>query len=220
MNTPEPLEFQSRIVSAEMDQDRIAIFQSGTMTVFALADGAGGRSGGGEAANKAVTELINGATWESKKSLPKPKDCVRALEQLDLTLYREKDCGETTAVLLIEQDGLIVGASVGDSGAWRVSNEGLLNLTKGQQRKPFLGSGGAKARAFGPIGLEAGRLLIASDGLFKYSDWGAIESALLNSAFDECIDALIEPCRMKSGRLQDDLALIIAQRCSLNVTER
>lgn len=201
--------FQSKIVAADLDQDRIAIFQSGDLTILALADGAGGQSGGGEAANKAVTDLVQ--SLSSLKSLPKAKDCVKALEQLDRSLYRDKNCGETTMVLVVEEKGRMVGASVGDSGAWRVSSEGLQNLTKSQRRKPFLGSGGCEPRGFGPLDLGDGRLLIASDGLFKYSDWGAIQAVLLNSSFDGCLDKLIEPCRMKSGRLQDDLAVVVAE---------
>ncbi|MDF1660780.1 MAG: protein phosphatase 2C domain-containing protein [Planctomycetota bacterium] len=210
MNNSAPLVFQSRIAAAEMDQDRIAIFQNGAITIFALADGAGGRSGGAEAANKTVTDLIQ--SFSSLKSLPSVKDCVKALEQLDVALYRDKHCGETTAVLVVEAKGKVVGASVGDSGAWRVSSQGFLDLTKSQRRKPFLGSGAAQPRSFGPLDLGQGRLLIASDGLFKYSDWSAIREVLMNSSFDECLAKLIEPCQMKSGRLQDDLALIVAER--------
>lgn len=213
MSAPLPLHLCSTVVAGDLDQDRVALFQHGAGAVLALADGAGGRSGGGEAANKAVLDLIQSLSGRVGVT---PKDCVKALEALDKALYRDRDCGETTAVVVIEEKGQLLGASLGDSEAWLVSGEGKVVLTKSQVRRPFLGSGAARSRAFGPIPWESGRLLIASDGLFKYVDGGKIQEALRGASLEGCLGMLVDLGRLKSGRLQDDCAIILAERSSGN----
>ena len=83
------------------------------------------------------------------------------LASLDPTLP-----GETTTVLLIVDGNRLYGASVGDSEAWMLGTANL-RLTASQQRKPLLGSGAASPVPFSAV-LD-GVLLLASDGLFKYT---------------------------------------------------
>lgn len=72
------------------------------------------------------------------------------------------------AVVVGVQGGVIAGASVGDSCAWVCVDEDIADLTESQQRKLLVGSGRAVAGGFvGRMG--GGRLLVASDGLWKYA---------------------------------------------------
>jgi hypothetical protein len=68
---------------------------------------------------------------------------------------------------ILMHDEAVLGASVGDSEAWLVGEATIARLTNGQVHKPLLGSGRAIPVGFGPVPL-AGRLIVASDGLFKY----------------------------------------------------
>jgi serine/threonine protein phosphatase PrpC len=138
-------------------EDRAAAIACGKGHLLLIADGAGGRSGGAAAA-EAVLQSAQRLTTELQ-----PCNWTAWLEELDQQL---QDTGETTAVVAFCAQGEIFGASVGDSGAWLIHAAGYVDLTEHQRRKPLLGSGSALAVAFGPV-RSNGRLLLASDGLFK-----------------------------------------------------
>ena len=108
-------------------------------------------------------------------------------------------------------DGLVFGASVGDSGAWLVGAAGVTDLTQHQKPKPLLGSGNATPIGFGPLPC-VGRVLIGSDGLFKYVPHGRIHDLASTLPFDDVPRALVDAARLRSGGLQDDIAVIVAGR--------
>lgn len=51
-----------------------------------------------------------------------------------------------------------------------------------------------------------GRLVLATDGLFKY-----IRAADIRTCAARGVDALIDSVRLRSGALQDDVAVILLQ---------
>lgn len=109
----------------------------------------------------------------------------------------------------------LVGASVGDSEAWWVGPEAVVDLTRGQARTPRLGRGQADPRGFTHrvtlASVEGGgRLILGSDGFFKYSSRDAILRLLRDSTLgDELAEALGElPC-LPSGDLQDDASVVV-----------
>ena len=51
-----------------------------------------------------------------------------------------------------------------------------------------------------------GRLVLATDGLFKY-----LRAANIRTCAARGVDALIDSVRLKSGALQDDVAVILLQ---------
>ena len=77
--------------------------------------------------------------------------------------------GETTGVVVAVSEQGVVGASVGDSAAWLISEDGFDNLTAAQLHKPLIGSGRAKPASFVRNALGEQVLLLGSDGLVKYS---------------------------------------------------
>jgi PPM family protein phosphatase len=101
-----------------------------------------------------------------------------------------------------------VGGSVGDSGAWIVTADELVDLTACQARKPLLGSGISRPVAFGPEPFR-GRLLLATDGLFKYATRDRILSAMKIDDPESAAALLIDAARLKSGALQDDVGLLL-----------
>jgi serine/threonine protein phosphatase PrpC len=202
------IEFSLAIAAAERDQDRAEVANLKQLTVLALADGAGGLSGGKKAAETSIQFLT------SSIELEKANDCqywTEKLRVLDKNLHYDRDCGETTVVVIaISNDAMLCGASVGDSGAWLFNKDETIDLTAGQRRRPLLGSGAA---TISPVEAEPlkGRLLMASDGLLKYSPWTRIQELVTRESMTGLSASLIDSARMKSGTLHDDIAVIVCQ---------
>lgn len=188
------------------NQDRAAVIESGVGLVLVVADGAGGLSGGRQAATMAV-ELV----LEAANNLRDSTACVMLLQRMDQAIETDKVAGETTCALAVVADSQIYGASVGDSGVWVITENGFSNLTARQSRKPFIGSGVACPISFEytRTGLES--LLLATDGLLKYTSSERIIANCRNSAPpDEIARRLIELVRYQSGALPDDVTAIFA----------
>ena len=186
-------------------QDRLVVLRTESKVVIIIADGAGGRSGGAEAADLA-TKLIR----ERAETLSTQADCERILTELDGIVASNSAAGETTAVVTIVSSAGIVGASVGDSGAWLVNGTGIDDLTMNQVRKPFIGT-----RAVIPIGFARvrvdGTLLIATDGLLKYTSREKIAAVIQQSDLDAAPSALVSLVRYQSGALPDDVTCVLCR---------
>ncbi|MDB6016243.1 MAG: hypothetical protein JWR19_732 [Pedosphaera sp.] len=175
--------------------------------VLVVADGAGGRSGGAEAAEK-VIEMVREFT-ATRVSFEDEAFC-ELLKSVDRAIETNPGAGETTAVVAcVSADG-IMGASVGDSGAWLIGEHGCENLTRLQQRKPFLGTGMAMPVAF-KAGKLSGTLLLASDGLLKYTSQENICKAVTQNNLNTVAKALIDLVRHPSGSLPDDVCVVVCR---------
>lgn len=186
-------------------EDHVEIRRFGDRVLIALADGAGGRPNGGPSAELAVRAIL-----ERQPSLD-PADWVACLAEIDRRIEAGGGGGETTAVAVVVASDTIVGASVGDSGAWFVRDGECVDLTQRQQRKPCLGSGVAIPRMF-RTGPGPGTLLVASDGLLKYTSREKIEQTLRQAAIDTAPRLLVDLVRLRSGALQDDVAIALCRR--------
>lgn len=176
-------------------QDRAAVSEAGDGLVVALADGAGGTGGGDVAAQR----IIDAATTATAPDWP------ALIEALD----RDRHLGgQSTAVLLaVTRDG-VRGASVGDSGAWLVRGDQIVDLTEHQQRKPLVGAGAiATPFACGP--LDGATLIVASDGLFNYAKRADIARLAQQGEVAEAARVLVELVRLPSGALQDDVSVVL-----------
>jgi serine/threonine protein phosphatase PrpC len=101
------------------NQDRGLIVHDGPRIVLCVADGAGGRSGGAEAASMAVDLARQNASLLSTGEL-----CAEVLRKMDTAIAKDPTAGETTCVLAILTPEDIFGASVGDSGGWLIPENG------------------------------------------------------------------------------------------------
>jgi serine/threonine protein phosphatase PrpC len=188
-------------------QDRAEIFAAPDRTVLVLADGAGGVSGGDRAASR-IVETLREAVLAPESG---PSDWGRFLTRLDRTLLDDPEAGESTVVVVEVGAKAVSGASVGDSGAWLVARDGRIDeLTAQQSRKPLLGSGRARPTRFQRAALD-GTLLVASDGLLKYAPHARIAATVARHDLDECARRLVDLVRLRSGALQDDVALILCR---------
>ena len=188
-------------------QDRADFFQLGSTLVLVLADGAGGLSGGAEAAEFLVRRLRESVSPSSCN----PEGLSRLLGGLDQEMADHGAYGETTGIVVTLAESGIIGASVGDSGAWIVSPAGVDDLTANQRRKPFVGSGRAVPIGFSRKGF-AGTLLVASDGLLKYTSQECIASAAQGTDLDGCCRNLVALVRYPSGALPDDISILLARK--------
>lgn len=178
--------------------------------VLVVADGSGGSGGGSEAADSVLLWI--------RAHVTRVSDIRPAFQWRDLLAQADSQMqfsrGETTAVVTAVWEGGLSGASVGDSAAWLICANGWENLTAGQQHKPLVGSGNAKPVSFERTGFgDEERLLLVSDGIVKYATPARICEIVraatdLQSAAEQLVDAV----RLRSGKLQDDVAVVICRR--------
>lgn len=190
------------------NEDRNAILSIADGSALVLADGAGGMSGGAEAAEAVVHAITTRVMSGSGDLLAASWGDV--LREIDQEVAADAVAGEATAVLACIQNDRVFGASLGDSDAVIADGDEWTVLTRRQARKPLCGSGEAVPVAFGPTPF-AGTLLVASDGLFKYAPPDAIAAALRLASLDEVATALINAARLPSGGLQDDVTVILCR---------
>jgi serine/threonine protein phosphatase PrpC len=182
-------------------QDRARVQEVGDGVVIALADGAGGTGGGSKAAQAVVDAVFaaapQGSAWPS------------LLADLDRDAVRLGG-GQTTAIILSVTSTGVVGAAVGDSGAWIIRDTGVEDLTVGQLRKPLLGAG-CIPTVVGGRSLDGGTLLVASDGLIKYASQASIARVARGADLAFAARALVDLVRLRSGELQDDVSIVLCR---------
>jgi serine/threonine protein phosphatase PrpC len=189
------------VIEIHGTEDRAAVFTRDAGLVVALADGAGGSRGGAAAAQAII-------------------DAARDVDDTDWTalILRVDDAlaatggGETTAVVLALDGDAVVGASVGDSGAWWIDDAGVIDLTEKQIVKPLIGTGASSPFAFRLRGLERGTMVVASDGLFKYAKAADIARVARSTDIAAAARGLVDLVRLTSGLLPDDVAIVLCRR--------
>ncbi|MBL8717413.1 MAG: protein phosphatase 2C domain-containing protein [Myxococcales bacterium] len=197
----------------EATEDRLAIHHLDGGCVVVVADGVGGVSGGGRAADLAVKiigEAIDHGTFNRFSANP----WVELLIHADAIIASDRDAGATTiAVVAVAEDVRVVGASCGDSGAVIVGADGRLDdLTAKQHKRRRLGSGRALPVAFERAAL-GGKLVVATDGLLSFATPGVIARiAVDDEGLDEAAEALVRAARLPNGALQDDVAVVVVRR--------
>jgi serine/threonine protein phosphatase PrpC len=137
--------------------------------------------------------------------------CTGLIQKIDQAIAKDKVAGETTCVIAVVNLDEIFGASVGDSGAWLIDESGYLNLTQRQVRKPLAGSGSAGPVSFCHKPTNGRHLLLATDGLLKYSSPERITAICRQGSTDEAAKQLIELVRYASGSLPDDVTVIFGK---------
>ncbi len=185
-------------------EDRGSIRSVGSQIIIAVADGVGGLAGGAAAAETAVLQaMAHGPALD-------PAALVSLAMEADRRIYEEPGAGETTLVVAVASPQGIVGASVGDSAAWLVTDRDLIDLTWNQRAAPTLGSAGAVPIPFEHRG-PGGTLLVATDGLFHCAPADRICAAARGDDLDDAAKALVELARIPTGDLQDDITVVLCR---------
>lgn len=202
------IDIATRRIAASAGQDRIFTRVFDDVAIVALADGAGGSAGGDVAAQALVSEISKTA-----QDVPDPHDekfWVSWLKKMDELIHDHPLAGETTAVVAAVAPGRITGASVGDSSAWLIGPNHDLDVTAEQVRRPFLGSGSARARSFS-VETKGEVLLLASDGLTKYADASRLHEIIRSHELEAAVEQLVEAVRLPSGSFFDDVSCILCR---------
>ncbi len=180
------------------------MLQVGDAWVIAIADGTGGMSGGAQAADFVIA-AVRGRTMQPGFDIASAAAWTGLLGEIDRDIAAAAQAGETTGIALAVTADLVVGASCGDSRACLIDGPSTLELTRGQQRKPRLGSGRASPRGF--VAAPAGTLLVATDGLFDYVPLPAIRDIVVRAG-SKVADALIELVLARCRQLPDDIVVV------------
>ena len=187
------------------NQDRGGVIEAGIGLVLVVADGAGGQSGGAEAAAMAV-ELVS----QKASELCEARACAALLQSMDEAVCQDPVAGETTCALAVVTHAGVYGASVGDSGVWLIKESGFINLTERQSRKPFIGSGSCCPIPFNYNITDRDSLLLATDGLLKYTSPKRIVAICHDEVGSHVPRRLIGLVLYASGALPDDVTVIFA----------
>jgi serine/threonine protein phosphatase PrpC len=193
--------------SGAVGHDHVGVIHRTDSVVLVVADGAGGLTGAAKASASIVARVAELA--ETATEVIDPLRWVSLLHELDLALAGS---GESTVVVVaLDGHGFLGGASAGDSRAWLVGDGDAVDLTEKQARRPLVGSGRAVVTPFYRA-KAVGSLLMGTDGLFDY----APRARLLQCARQENLVAaaaeMVDAARLPSGRLQDDVGLVLCRR--------
>lgn len=188
-------------------EDRATIVSVEGGVVLAVADGVGGQSHGGAAAEYAIGRVTE---FAGSGDISDPRRWYALVKAIDHELLTADNLGQTTlaAVALLER--AVVGVSVGDSGALLIRAEGHYDLTEAQQRKPYLGSGAEPVPFALPLPSE-GTLVVATDGLWKYAPVEQILGDALNPDLDITVQQIARRACLPSGKYPDDIAVLLCR---------
>lgn len=182
-------------------QDRARVFEHRDGIVIALADGAGG-TGHGAIAAQAIVDAVGAAGVSA--------DWSALLADLDRG--PQLAGGQSTTIVLALSSAGIVGASVGDSGAWLIAGSEVVDLTAGQDRKPLVGDGCHPFRVTAPPAGSGSTLLVASDGLLRYAKQSDIARVASGPDLTVVARGLVDLVRLPTGGLQDDVSIVLCRQ--------
>jgi PPM family protein phosphatase len=171
----------------------------------ALADGQGGRAGGARASQLAcavaVEQFIANVNWAD------------ALVAADNAVAADREAGFTTLVGLCVQADRISGASCGDSAAVVVCGDAAPRvLTSRQFKNPPVGSGEADFIPFEMQLSPPWKVLVMSDGVWKYASWDRVWDCAARLSGEELLAELQDAARLKtSGEFQDDFTVVLLE---------
>lgn len=177
----------------------------------ALADGQGGRAGGGLAARLACRACVETASAYPPAILALRPDAWEAiLRTADSAVADDTEAGFTTLVAFSIRKDAICGASNGDSGLCAASagRPGVI-LTGRQHKDPPIGCGAARPVGFAARLVPPWTVLALSDGVWKYCGWDRVLLAASRLSGQDLIDSLRKQAGLpRSGRLQDDFTVV------------
>jgi serine/threonine protein phosphatase PrpC len=177
-----------------------------------VADGQGGQAGGGPAAQRACQTALAAAVGSRPARLAQPSTWTDIVRQADTAVAADDAAGFTTLVGLCVYRNYVVGASSGDSAALVVIGGKHHELTAAQHKNPPVGSGAAVAVPFAAALKEPWRLLVMSDGVWKYVGWDRVIEVASQARGPDVIAELQQSARLPgSGRFQDDFTVVVLE---------
>lgn len=184
----------------------------GDVVLCALADGQGGQAGGAVAARLAVEQCLESAASYGAKRLLGAAAWHEIISAADEAVSDAPDAGYSTIIGLCVLGEKLCGASCGDSAALLLNGSEPVLLTERQRRNPPVGSDGASPVTFSADLKPGWKLLILSDGVWKYLGWDAITQLAEEQQGQELIAALRDlSLKQNGGKMWDDFSIILLQ---------
>jgi PPM family protein phosphatase len=181
--------------------------------LVALADGVGGRADGQRAAQLACEIAIQRALVLSAEQRRDGSAWAEVLAHADAAVAADREAGFTTLIGLCVTADHVAGASCGDSAAVAVCDTGAPRvLTSRQFKNPPVGSGEADFIPFEMELTSPWRLLVVSDGVWKYASWDRVWDCAARLAGEELIAELQAAARLRvSGEFPDDFTVVLLE---------
>ncbi len=176
-----------------------------------LADGQGGRAGGGQAAYFACPVVMEGAFHAAPDKLANSKAWTTILRAADAMVAVDREAGCTTLVGFTITGDTLHGASSGDSAVLVVSKDTRPAIVTARQFKnPPVGSGEALFVPFEVNLVRPWSVLAMSDGVWKYAGWERVMTLATSLRGQSLVDGIANLARLPgSGEFQDDLTLVV-----------
>jgi serine/threonine protein phosphatase PrpC len=177
-----------------------------------LADGQGGRAGGARTARLACETAAALASRVPPADLVESSRWQEILSRTDAAVSADEDAGCTTLIGLCVRSGQLAGASCGDSAAIAASRDTLSDLTSRQFKNPPVGSGEADFIPFEMDLVRPWRVLVMSDGVWKYAGWDKINNSFAKLDGQELLAAIQNRARLRTSRtFPDDFTLVLLE---------
>ncbi len=182
--------------------------QDNSVWIACIADGQGGRSNGGVAAQTACASYYEKASRLFSRDLFDPKTQQDLFHQVDQAVALTE--GFTTFIAVIFDPSCLIGGSSGDSKVYATTGQSSMEeLTIQQRKNPPVGSGEAVFEIFTRPLFPKLRLLMVTDGVWKYAGYENVKNALEADAFSEVATVLRAATLTRCGTtLPDDFSLI------------
>jgi len=185
----------------------------GERYVCVLADGQGGRSNGALAARTACETVWARSMEHPFDSLLQPSIFSTLMYAADNAVCRTE--GYTTLAALALDGSTVLGASCGDSKVFFAPGQGggdeweIIEWTAKQRKNPPVGSGEAMFTPFSHSDVSGGRILMLSDGVWKYCGFDAIKTCFEMASFADAASTLRAATLKRAGlSLPDDFSVI------------
>lgn len=181
----------------------------------ALADGQGGRAGGAEAARVAANESLRAASSFPAAALFEASPWYAITSAADEAVCEDDEAGFCSLVNLCISGRQVCGASCGDCAVLLLSGGKEIELTERQHKNPSAGSSAARPVAFTAPLQPGWKLLIVSDGVWKYVGWEQMARIAARHEGWEMVDALRGAARAANGgRMQDDFSVVLVSEAA------
>ena len=205
-----------------LNEDAFALHQhplEPAMWFCFVADGQGGRAGGGRAAQIACATAIECVAKYPPESWWKLRTWSSLFRMVDEAVLADPVAGFTTFVGLCVIRDRVIGISSGDSAAVVVTGGVSVDLTARQHKNPPCGSGVAEGTTFEASLIVPWRLLAMTDGVWKYVGWERVTAATRQELGSEVVAELQQSARLRgSGLFQDDFTVVLLEEVGPNAT--
>jgi PPM family protein phosphatase len=201
---------------AHVNEDAVEVYPlpgADRTLLCALADGQGGQSGGAAAAQIAVRKSLDVAVTFAPEALFNERTWRGIVSAADEAVGGAPSAGYTTLVCIGVSKERLCGASCGDSAALLITDGQTHFLTKDQIKNPPVGSGAAQPVAFSATLGRFWKVLVMSDGVWKYVGWQKITELAREMEGEALLAALRQAAASGwGGKLPDDFTLALLQQ--------